>query len=155
MCLALGIVACATAGRDVREHPAVLVLPNATNVRWADIYDGQVSYTVAELYPAERAITQIQTRLRHLGWHPRHHDFLNPGGSSATKAQWSETEIAGKSVIAWSQQWENDSGDVVWYGLRYWRTTKDDTPGVLDVIVSYFTAETVKAIEAEMRRKDG
>lgn len=138
---------------DPQVNPAIIVLPNATNVRWGEIYDGQVTYNVREAYPAERTITQIQTRLRQLGWRPSQRDFLNPQGSTATRAEWTEAEIEGKHAIAWSQQWESNSGDTVSYGLAYWSKTKDAIPDILDVGVSYFTSETVKAIEAEMRRK--
>lgn len=144
---------CATARRDAREHPAIIILPDATNVRWADIYDGQVTYSVSEPYPANRAIREIQTKLQQLGWRPRKRDLLNPAGSSGTRAEWIETDIEGKPAIAWSQQWEHDMGDVVWYGLRYWSKSKNDVATTLDILVSYFSKDTVTAIESDIRRK--
>ena len=89
-----------------------------------------------------------------MGWRPRKVDLLNPQGSSATRAEWIETQIEGRIVVAWSQQWENDAGDVVLYGLQYWSKSKDDVPATLDVLVSYFNKDTVAAIESAMRRQD-
>jgi hypothetical protein len=127
----LAVVACSTAGPTLRDRPAIIVLPGATNVRVADIYDGQVSYRLREPYPADGAIRKMQTRLRQLGWRPRQRDFLNPQGSSATRGEWTELEIEARWVRAWSQQWENDSGDVVQYGLIYRSRSKDQTSASL------------------------
>jgi len=135
--------------RDVSapDEPAIIVLPGATDIRPADIYDGQESYRVLTSYPAEPAIAEIQARLRGLGWHPRAVDFMNPGGSSATAAKWGALIIDGKSVDAWSQQWENAAGEVVWYGLRYFDRERD-IHAPLNVIVSFFHSDTVKTLSA-------
>jgi hypothetical protein len=144
--------ACGTAHRNAQANPAMIVLLNATDVHWFDIYDGQVHYKVPDGYPANRSVTDIQTRLERLGWHPRERDFLNPGGSSATKATWGETQVNGKQGLVWSQQWENSAGDVVWYGLRYSNASKDNPNGPLDVSVSYLTNDTIRSLQMETQR---
>jgi len=131
--------------------PAVIVLSHAKDVRSFDIYDGQVSYRIEQPYPAEQALSEIHQRLNALGWHRRERDFLNPGGSSATAGKWGETRAEGRDVAAWSEQWGNGAGDVVWYGLRYGGDAKDHPHGPLDVSVSLLRAETVKAIQKETR----
>ena len=135
---AIGLVGCATVRRETRRNPAVIVLSNATNVRWAYLYDGQVSYTVREAYPAKHAIETIQTRLRALRWRPRQSDLLALEAPPPIRTEWTETEREGKKAIVWFQLWENDSGDAVRYDLLYWRKAKADLPSVLDVTVSYF-----------------
>jgi hypothetical protein len=97
--------------------PAVIVLSNAKDVRSFDIDDGQVSYRVEQPYPAEQAISEIHQRLNALGWHRRERDFLNPGGSSATAGKWGETQVEGRDVAVWAEQWENGGGDIVSYGV--------------------------------------
>jgi hypothetical protein len=56
-------------------------------------------------------------------------------------------------VAVWSEQWENGAGDTVWYGFRYWGNSKNDPRGPMDVIVSYFRSETVKALQQEVQRQ--
>src|SRR6185436_10829745 len=65
---AVGMSACAPAHHSPRANPALIVLSQATEVRWSDMYDGQVTYKISEGYPAHRSITDIQTRLGRLGW---------------------------------------------------------------------------------------
>jgi hypothetical protein len=142
--------ACGAAKSPSAVNPAVIVLPDARGVRWADIYDGQVSYQVQESYPAPKVIAELRQRLRELGWHPRTVDILNPSGSSATAGKWGHVVIEGRTVAAWSEQWENAAGDVVWYGLRYMGKAKDDLQGPLDIIVSFFRASTVKALKSSL-----
>lgn len=113
------------------------------------MYDGQVTYKVRDEYPAVHSIDDIQRRMTALGWKIRERDFLNPGGSSATKAEWTETrQIEGTEVTSWSQQWESPVGDVAWFGLQYSQQVEGHPSGPLQVIVSYFKSETVEAVQS-------
>ena len=144
----VALSACGAAKTPSAMNPAVIVLPDARGVRWADMYDGQVSYQVRQSYPAQEVISGLRQRLRELGWHPRTVDFLNPSGSSATAGKWGQVVVEGRDVAAWAEQWENGVGDVVQYGLRYMGTVRDDPQGPLDISISFFRADTVKAIKS-------
>ena len=67
--------------------------------------------------------------------------------------KWGQIQMDGRDVSAWSEQWENGAGDVVWYGLRYFGSAKDNPHGPMDVLVSYFRADTVKAMEDGVKRQ--
>jgi hypothetical protein len=150
---ALFAFSCATAGVRTPPNLAVIVLTDAKDVHWSDIYDGQVGYKVSEPYPGQRSISEVHKRLQELGWVPRKVDFLNPAGSSATKAERGDTEAEGRVVSVWAEQWESSAGDIVEYGFRYWGDSKSDSHGPMDVVVSYFRAETVKAVQEDLRRQ--
>jgi hypothetical protein len=135
----------------VPDSPALVVVQSASHVHRSEIYDGQVTYTLPERYPATQTITTIQTRLRELGFPLREHDFLNRQGSSATRGGWSEVLVEGTHVLAWAQQWENPAGDILLFGLTYRGEPPDDPNVALDVIASYFKRPTVEAIQRSQR----
>lgn len=150
---ALAAFSCATGGVRTPPNPAVIALPDASHVQWSDIYDGQVRYKVSEPYPGQRSISELHKRLQELGWVPRKVDWLNPGGSSATRAEWGDTDFGGRAVTSWAEQWENVTGDIVEYGFQYFGSSKNSPRGPMDVLVSYFRAETVKAMQEDLRRQ--
>src|SRR6266542_1288052 len=144
----------------VRQHPSMIVLPGAQDLRRADIYDGQITYKLAEPYPGERTITEIRRRLTQLGWRPRERDLLNSTLSYDITARWRRVQVENGDLIGWSEQWENNAGDVVIYGFSYAVPVSgaEPEPSVpMEVIVSYFGVDTVRALEREatVKRKNG
>lgn len=134
---------------------ALIVLPDAEDTQTSDIYDGQVSYRLNQPYPGERSIEEFRRRLVEQGWHRRERDLLNPEKTFATTARWRTVQTANGDLIAWSEQWENDDGDVVIYGFQYMVPAggKPDPKIPMEVLISYFRAETVKALEGEVRER--
>jgi hypothetical protein len=138
----------------IRTIPtALIVLPEAEDTQISDIYDGQVSYTLKAPFPGERSIEEFRRRLVEQGWHRRERDILNPGNTFATTARWRTVKIEDHDVIAWSEQWENANGDVVVYGFKYavpaGASANSDPKVPMQVLISYFRADTVKALESE------
>jgi hypothetical protein len=140
----------------VRTIPAaIIVLPDAEDTKTSDNYDGQVSYRLKQPHPGERSIEEVRRRLIEQGWHRRERDVLNPENTFATTARWRTLETANGDVIAWSEQWENDDGDVVIYGFKYTVSAgeKPDARIPMEVLITHFRAETVKALEGEARQR--
>jgi hypothetical protein len=132
---------------------AVIVLPDAEGTKISDTYDGQVSYKLKQPHPGESIIEEVRRRLSAQGWHRREHDILNPANTFGTTARWRTVQTADGDVIAWSEQWENADGDVVMYGFKYSVPpgSHPDRNVPMEVLISYFRADTVKALESEAR----
>jgi TonB C terminal len=130
------------------DDAAIVVPAGAQNVRYAEIYDGQVTYELSESYPAQKTIEHVHATLKRLGWRLRERDFLNPSIQIVQTATWREVKIRDQVVTVWSEQWENSDGDVVWYGYDYspLNGQNSDPRGPLRVIVSHFRAPLVRAM---------
>ena len=87
-------------------------------------------------------------------WRPRDRDLLNPSLSYAITARWRRGQAENGHALAWSENWENAAGDVVFYGFSYAVADSgaDPTPTTpMEVIGSRFLASAVAAIEHEQR----
>lgn len=144
---------CQATQGSLSQRAAMIVLPNATDVKSAEQFDGQITYRVAEPYPAKRAIADINQQLRGMGWRPRERDLLNPDSSYSMTARWRAVATNDGRIWGWSEQWENDRGDVVAYSFSYSTTSVDGPPDSkvpMEVLVAYFKSPRVKELE---RRK--
>ena len=82
-----------------------------------------VSYGLAEEFPARNTLQRISSHLSKLGWVPLKEDWLNPGLPSSHVSGWDEfrdmTSNPPRHVHHWLGQWQDLSGNVVIYSLRY------------------------------------
>lgn len=98
--------------------------PGAQAVSWVR-FEGtdQLGYQANVEYPADSIISCISKKLSESGWRPLKEDFWNPGLPSSHVRGWTQftdaTVHPEATVDQWASQWENATGDVVWYSLRY------------------------------------
>ena len=82
-----------------------------------------VGYHVAEPFPADGVLGLIAQRLSDAGWKPLPTDWLNPTIPSSHSRGWTYfldgTVKPGRQVNQWMAQWQDTSGNVVVYALRY------------------------------------
>ena len=139
-----------------RARPdALIVLPNAIDVRDTNENEGTVVYRLNEEYPALPVIQTIQSRLERSGWHPLREDFLNPGLPSSLVRGWTShedrTQGRAAQVYQWMAQWEDDSKRIVWYDLTYDAVTESDgrirAHGPLKVSATLLSSATVKGLQ--------
>ncbi len=82
-----------------------------------------VSYMLTEQFPARNTLQRISSRLKQLGCVPLKEDWLNPSLPSSHTRGWSEfLDITGKTPRhehQWCGQWQDVSGNVVTFCLRY------------------------------------
>lgn len=143
---------------DSREHEWLVVLDGAQEVRRFRRGNDEsfyVTYLLAESHPAVNAIKQISSRLQALGWKPLLEDFLNPGLPSSHVRGWTQfldaTTQPNREIQQWFAQWQDASGNIVSYTLRYSYPSKGK-PDVVTLTVhgSWFSAACVKRIQAEV-----
>jgi len=134
---------------------ALIVLPNAIDVRDTNENEGTVVYQLNEEYTALPVIQTIQGRLESSGWRPLREDFLNPGLPSSLVRGWAShedrTHRRAAQVYKWMAQWEDDSKRIVWYDLTYDAVTDSDgrirARGPLKVSATLLSATTVKGLQ--------
>ena len=154
--LASGLTTCRSRQLRTPESSAMIVLPNARDVKKADIYDGQITYMLEVPYPGEASIHEIRRRLTTMGWRPRDRDLLNPSLSYAITARWRRVASGKRDVLGWTEQWQNAGGEVVAYSFSYDVAVSggNPEPGTpMAVSASYFRASTVAAFEREKRNE--
>jgi hypothetical protein len=80
-------------------------------------------YELREPYPAANVIGKIRAHLEGRGWRPLKEDLLNPGIPTSLVRGWTEyrdaTTKPAAMVHEWIGQWEDSSGRIAWYVLRY------------------------------------
>ena len=106
------------AARDGRSRAvaALIVMPDAREVSRSNLYDGQVLYQLMEEYPAPKSLEFLRSTLAKEGFQPLDMLILNPGIPSSHVRGWTNAEIRGQRVYAWSAEWEDSEGNVVSYG---------------------------------------
>jgi len=108
---------------------ALMVYPEAKQVQWAkpewrksQVMD-EVIYQVDVDYPAESVISWISDQLKGRGWQARDEDYWNPGLPTSQVRGWTQSADATvqpqATVYQWNGQWDNGSGDITDYFLRY------------------------------------
>jgi len=130
--LVFGLSACGRLKhQDMTHHDdALIVCLGAEPVNW-ERYAGsdQLGYQVKVEYPADSIISCISKKLSENGWQPLKEDFWNPGLPSSQVRGWTQftdaTAHPEATVDAWSSQWRNQAGDIVWYFLQYRYPPKD------------------------------
>jgi hypothetical protein len=108
---------------------ALMVYPEAKQVQWAkpewrksQVMD-EVICQVDVDYPAESVISWISDQLKGRGWQARDEDYWNPGLPTSQVRDWTQSADATvqpqATVYQWNGQWDNGSGDITDYFLRY------------------------------------
>lgn len=103
---------------------ALLVYPQAREIRWTK-FNGtdQLIYQLKVDYPAYNFILWISDQLKAKRWQVRNEDYRNPGLPTSEVRGWTQfadaTVQPQATVDQWHGQWENESGDIVEYVLRY------------------------------------
>jgi hypothetical protein len=141
------------------EHDALVVLDGAIDIRrYRHKTAGSfyVNYCLNETYPAPNSLKQISMRLESLGWKPLDEDFLNPGLPSSHVRGWTEysegTTNSAPLVHQWLAQWQDDSGNIAAYTLKYSSLMKGTPdPTSLTVHGIWFPATTVATMQADTK----
>jgi hypothetical protein len=113
-----------------RHTDALIVCPGSDAVHWVR-FEGtdQLSYQVQVEYPADTVISCISQKLSQNGWQALEADFWNPGLPSSKVRRWAQFTDASvhpeATVDVWSNQWQNQAGDIAWYYLTYRYPPKD------------------------------
>lgn len=141
-------------GAEQTLPDALVVLPGAYAVRTSTVDAGGVTYQLEERYPANGAIEAIRNQLTRAGWHRRDQNLFSPDATSleswvAPAANGSKGGRKDQRLYQWDGQWEDASGRVVAYTLKY---EAELTPagesrpkGPLTVTGMLMSAEKVKA----------
>ena len=134
LCIGLAVMAIRCAGDRVDDrrpvpvangNEALIVPPEARSVQRGHAAYGSffVSYALTERFPARNALKRIKSTLKRLGWLPLKDDWLNPGLPSSHLRGWTHfvdiTSGTPRQVHQWAAQWQDLSGNVVTYSLRY------------------------------------
>jgi hypothetical protein len=110
-------------GGDPR--PEVLFAPPGASGFESSTVGGheQIRFAHTERYPAVNLINTLNTEIEALGWTQRDLSYLNPDLPTSHVRGWTQfVDVSGDeelSVHQWMGEWENGSGDVVVYVLRY------------------------------------
>jgi hypothetical protein len=121
------LAACSRQAATQQLHvpPQIVVPADAYDVRSETKTDGrvEVTYRVHEPFPADGLLARIRGALPAPAWQPLEHDWLNPDNPSSLQTGWSDfldgTKSPTKRVHAWTAQWRDAQGNVVFYGLSY------------------------------------
>ena len=140
-------------GSTSQEASALLVLPDAKDVKTADLYDGEVTYTLEDAWPAQDTIAFIERQLAAGGWQLSDSYLL---GSDIRLRTWEPGVIVGQeTVFSWWGQWSKSDGSVVLYALDYKvpGTTADVRPaGPLHVVAVFFSRATAEALREGVKK---
>jgi len=139
---------------DEATSEALIVLDGATQLQRdpGAYWSFHVAYALTEKHPASNAIQQISSRLKALGWTPLQDDWLNPGLPSSHVRGWTDfvdgTTTPMHHVHQWGAQWQDKSGNIVGYTLRY-SYPESGTPDLqsLWINVSWYPAAGVKIMQ--------
>ena len=139
---------------DEATSAALIVLDGATQLRRdpGAYWSFHIAYALNEKHPASNAIQQISSRLMALGWTPLQDDWLNPGLPSSHGHGWTDfvdsTTTPMNHVHRWGAQWQDKSGNIVDYTLRY-SYPKSGTPDLqsLRIYGSWYPSAGVKIMQ--------
>src|SRR5262249_6987910 len=153
---------------SVSTLPTELVVPRGATKVVARSHDGTTAlqYEIVAAYPAEAFLTDLESRMKELGWQVMEKDFMNPTIPTSNVRGWTafiDRRVSPPiAVHQWLGDWQRQNGDVVSYALRYSQVTTDTTreappPGTPDLHVSAFLipAAQAQAMAAEARRLGG
>jgi hypothetical protein len=144
---------------SVRSLPQELVpLPDAVNVRYTSENEGTVSYELNVQYPANTVVEALVKRLEMMGWRGLKYDVLNPEVPSSLISGWKFYEDATqrdeRPVYRWMAQWEDVSGRIVWYTLKFEgpADSSGGPVGPLHITGTLFSADTASQMRKDPRR---
>jgi len=106
------------------EADVLFAPPGATGVEYHTVNGGeQVHFGYSERFPADNLIKILNREFVSLGWTPREKSYLNPDLPTSHVRGWSQFQDAtGDELMVvhqWLGEWQNSSGAVVTYVLRY------------------------------------
>lgn len=127
--LCVGMAALGCSGRpfatDLALPHSLVLAPGAYDIvpeKKADGTNG-VTYTVHEAFPADVLLARIRAALPSPEWEPMADDWRNPGMPSSHKTGWGDytdgTQRPPRYVHQWMAQWRDQTGNVVFYDLKY------------------------------------
>lgn len=100
----------------------ILVVSGATNIRFSTLYGTQqVDYQIKICYPGKKVIEDLSKGMKQKNWVLLTEDFLNPGlKSNHVRGEWSSFRNQENNYIyQWIEDWQDSSGNIIRYGLRY------------------------------------
>jgi hypothetical protein len=105
----------------VAEVPsgALVVVPDAIEVRRTPEYDGAVHYLVDDPYPGEITTAYIDSAMRKAGWQASSESLLRLDRVDGGRTWWSYGQGPDTRIHQWDAGWSTDSGDLVTHLLRY------------------------------------
>ena len=103
---------------------SLYVLKSAFNIKYVNLNGTQqVIYSVIEKYPASNVISEINEKLKSMGWRPLEKDWLNPHTPTSYVRGWTDyidkTKNNNKEVHSWYCNWTNSQDDILIYSLNY------------------------------------
>ena len=155
--LCTAATACGAVGQEGAQPqlaPGLVVVEGATAPTRIDEYDGAVSYHVRDPFPGSLVIARLRERLAAVGWKGMTLDFVVTPGAPAATRQWATSfDSSDRMVRDWSGSWENETGAVVVYFLRYESEQATRVAEDLQVRAIYFSPQRARQIRDLMRRR--
>ncbi len=122
---------CGRGGAQSGKPPQELLVPAGAREVVSRIEGGiaAVKFKVSAPYPAADFLASANSRLEPLGWQKLSTDWLNPTIPSSHVRGWTSFPDTRTQpfmgVHQWLADWQNGSGDVVSYSLRYTSPVQD------------------------------
>jgi hypothetical protein len=141
--------------------PELVVPPDSREVSSrAEKGVAAVKFEFLAPFPATEYLASGAKKIEPRGWKPSATDWLNPGIPSSHIRGWTyfvDARVTPHSGIhQWIAHWQNTSGDVVSYALRYSSPVQDElhamaqpTSDQLEVTAMLIPAETARAMQAQ------
>lgn len=136
---------------------SLIVIKDASNAKFAKMNGTQqVVYSIIEPYPALNIISEIDNKLKTMGWRALEKDWLNPQIPTSHVRGWTtyidETKNDNKEVHLWCSNWTNPQNDMLVYSLTYSRQLETDSiMSDLTVVGIYIPRELAKARMSKAR----
>ena len=150
-------IACGAVGQEEAQPqlaPGLVVVEGATAPTRIDEYDGAISYHVRDPFPGSIVIARLGERLAADGWKEMTLDFVVTPGAPAATRQWATSfDSSDRMVRDWSGSWENETGAVVVYFLRYESEQAARVAEDLQVRAIYFSPQRARQVREVMRRR--
>jgi hypothetical protein len=143
---------------ETNERPdALIVYRDSTNVRFLKRGPSdQLIYNVRVKFPATAVVDWISRKLHERGWNAPTNDFMDPSSASSRAFGWQE-ELAGLKqpwvcVRLWIGDWQDSSGNIVRYIVRYKEPCSSHASTNLEVIATYIPEATAREMEREVEQ---
>lgn len=143
-----GVLSGCAGPQQVTEIPggALVVVPNASEVRHTPEYDGAIHYVVDDPYPGEVTIAYIESAMRKAGWRASATSLLRLDRTDGGRTWWTYGKGPNTDVRQWDGGWSNDGGDLVTYLLRYEVSPRNAVARRMLVSAVYAKAATVEKL---------
>jgi hypothetical protein len=116
-------VLCGCVGsRQLADVPngALVVVPNASEIRRTSEYNGAIHYVVDDPYPGEVTIAYIEGTMSKSGWRMSPRSIVRLDGIDGAPTWWTYGKAPDIKVYQWDAGWSNDTGDSshIWCDTR-------------------------------------